>query len=70
MGCLICLPLIPFVDHIIKVNTTERMTPVEPQDIITKDKVFLKTDAVVFYKVKTDETALSFRLNIRFNLTE
>ena len=30
--------LVPFVDRIVKVNTTERMTPVQRQDVITKDK--------------------------------
>lgn len=33
--------LVPFVDRIIKVNITERMTPVQRQDVITKDKVFM-----------------------------
>jgi regulator of protease activity HflC (stomatin/prohibitin superfamily) len=50
--------LVPFVDRIIKVNITERMTPVQRQDVITKDKVFMGVDAVVFYKVKTDETSV------------
>lgn len=50
--------LVPFVDKIIKVNTTERMSPVEKQDVITKDKVFMGVDAVVFYKVKPDEASV------------
>ena len=50
--------LVPFVDRIIKVNTTERMTPVQRQDVITKDKVFMGVDAVAFYKVKTDEISV------------
>lgn len=50
--------LIPFVDRIIKVNTTERMTPVQRQDVITKDKVFMGVDAVVFYKIKPDENSV------------
>ncbi len=50
--------LVPFVDRIIKVNVTERMTPVQRQDVITRDKVFMGVDAVVFYKVKTDETSV------------
>jgi len=44
--------LVPFVDKIIKVNVTERMTPVQRQDVITKDKVFMGVDAVVFYRIK------------------
>jgi len=50
--------LVPFADRIIKVNTTERMTPVQRQDVITKDKVFMGVDAVVFYKIKPDETSV------------
>lgn len=50
--------LVPFIDHIIKVNITERMTPVQRQDVITKDKVFMGVDAVVFYKIKPDEISV------------
>ena len=50
--------LVPFVDRLIKVNITERMTPVQRQDVITKDKVFMGVDAVVFYKIKPDETSV------------
>jgi regulator of protease activity HflC (stomatin/prohibitin superfamily) len=50
--------LVPFVDRIIKVNVTERMTPVQRQDVITKDKVFMGVDAVVFYRIKPDETSV------------
>jgi regulator of protease activity HflC (stomatin/prohibitin superfamily) len=34
------------------------MTPVQRQDVITKDKVLMGVDAVVFYKVKPDETSV------------
>ena len=50
--------LVPFVDKIIKVNITERMTPVQRQDVITKDKVFMGVDAVVFYRIKQDEPSV------------
>ncbi len=50
--------LVPFADRIIKVNVTERMTPVQRQDVITKDKVFMGVDAVVFYRIKQDETSV------------
>ncbi len=50
--------LVPFADRLIKVNTTERMTPVQRQDVITKDKVFMGVDAVVFYKVRIDEISV------------
>jgi regulator of protease activity HflC (stomatin/prohibitin superfamily) len=50
--------LVPFADRIIKVNVTERMTPVQRQDVITKDKVFMGVDAVVFYRIKQDELSV------------
>ena len=50
--------LFPLVDKIIKVNVTERMTPVQRQDVITKDKVFMGVDAVVFYRIKPDEPSV------------
>jgi regulator of protease activity HflC (stomatin/prohibitin superfamily) len=50
--------LVPFIDRIIKVNITERMTPVQRQDVITKDKVFMGVDAVVFYKIKPEEPSV------------
>jgi regulator of protease activity HflC (stomatin/prohibitin superfamily) len=50
--------LFPIIDRIIRVNITERMTPVQRQDVITKDKVFMGVDAVVFYKIKPDELSV------------
>ena len=50
--------LMPFVDRLIRVNVTEEMSHVEPQEVITKDKVVMTVDAVVFYKVKTDEESV------------
>ena len=50
--------LVPYIDKIIKVNTTEQMTPVQRQDVITRDKVFMGVDAVVFYRVKRDELSV------------
>ncbi|HUK85728.1 MAG TPA: SPFH domain-containing protein [Candidatus Acidoferrum sp.] len=50
--------LFPFIDRIIKVNITERMTPVQRQDVITRDKVFMGVDAVVFYRIKQDEISV------------
>lgn len=50
--------LVPFIDRIVKVNITEQMSPVQRQDVITKDKVFMGVDAVVFYKIKADELSV------------
>jgi regulator of protease activity HflC (stomatin/prohibitin superfamily) len=50
--------LIPFADRLIKVNITERMSQVQPQEVITKDKVVMQVDAVIFFKVKPDEESV------------
>ena len=47
--------LAPFVDRLVRVNVTERMSQVQPQQVITKDKVVLNVDAVVFFKVRPEE---------------
>jgi len=50
--------LMPFTDRLIRINVTEEMSHVEPQEVITKDKVVMTVDAVVFYKVKPDEESV------------
>jgi regulator of protease activity HflC (stomatin/prohibitin superfamily) len=47
--------LAPLIDRLVRVNITERMSQVQPQQVITKDKVVLNVDAVVFFKVRPDE---------------
>ena len=47
--------LAPFIDRLVRVNITERMSQVQPQQVITKDKVVLNVDAVVFFKVMPEE---------------
>lgn len=43
--------IIPIIDKLIKVNITERMVDIEPQTVITKDKLNAIVDAVVYYKI-------------------
>jgi len=43
--------IIPFLDEIRYVNITETMVDVEPQVVITKDKLNARIDAIVYYKV-------------------
>lgn len=50
--------MFPVADRLIKVNITERMSEVQPQEVITKDKVVMKVDAVIFFKVKPDEDSV------------
>jgi regulator of protease activity HflC (stomatin/prohibitin superfamily) len=47
--------LAPLIDRLVRVNVTERMSQVQPQQVITKDKVVLNVDAVVFFKVRPEE---------------
>ena len=44
--------IIPVVDRMVKVNITERMVDVQPQEVITKDKLNAIVDAVVYYQIK------------------
>jgi len=43
--------IIPIIDKMRKVNITERMVDIEPQTVITKDKLNAIVDAVVYYKI-------------------
>lgn len=58
----ICMPglsfIIPIVEVLHKRNITERMTNVDPQDIITKDNLNARVDLVVYHKVKDDEESI------------
>jgi len=42
---------IPFIDSVISVNVTENMVDIEPQTVITKDKLNVVVDAAVYYKI-------------------
>lgn len=44
--------IIPLIQTMIKVNITERMVDVQPQMVITKDKLNAEVDAVVYYQIK------------------
>jgi len=50
--------IIPAVDKMRKVNITERMIDVEPQTVITKDKLNAIVDAVVYYKIQDTKKAM------------
>lgn len=45
----------PIFQRMIYVNVTERMSDIEPQEIITKDNLNAKVDLVVFYRIKPDK---------------
>ncbi len=44
--------IIPMIDRMYKINITEQMVDVLPQQVITKDKLNAEVDAVVYYLIK------------------
>ncbi len=50
--------IIPMIDKLYLVNTTEQMVNAEPQEIITNDNLNAKVDAQVYFKVKEDEASV------------
>ncbi|MCL5282171.1 MAG: SPFH/Band 7/PHB domain protein [Planctomycetes bacterium] len=50
--------IIPGVDRMIQINTTEQMVNAEPQEIITNDNLNARVDAQVYFKVKSDEDSV------------
>lgn len=50
--------LIPFIDRMITVSLRTIVMDVPPQDIITKDNVSLKVNAVVYFRVVNPEKAI------------
>ena len=50
--------IIPFIQRIIRVNTTEQMADIRPQEIITEDNLNAKVDMVVYFQVKSDEESV------------
>ncbi len=50
--------VIPFVDRLMKVSLREIVMDVPPQDVITRDNVSVKVNAVVYFRVIHPEEAL------------
>ena len=47
--------MIPFIDHLYRVDVREMLVEAQPQEIITNDNLNAKVDAQVYLKVKADE---------------
>ncbi len=47
--------IMPVIDRMFPVNTTEQMVDALPQEIITNDNLNARVDAQVYFKVKLDE---------------
>jgi regulator of protease activity HflC (stomatin/prohibitin superfamily) len=50
--------IIPLLDKMYRINLTERMMDVLPQEVITEDNLNAKVDLVVYYKVKRDDESV------------
>lgn len=50
--------IIPVFQRMIEVNVTERMSEIEPQEIITKDNLNATVDLIVYYKIRKDEDSV------------
>jgi regulator of protease activity HflC (stomatin/prohibitin superfamily) len=50
--------IIPVIEKLYRVNTTEQMVDADPQEIITNDNLNARVDAQVYFKVKTDEESV------------
>jgi regulator of protease activity HflC (stomatin/prohibitin superfamily) len=50
--------IIPGIDRMIQINTTEQMVDAQPQEIITNDNLNARVDAQVYFKVKSDEESV------------
>jgi regulator of protease activity HflC (stomatin/prohibitin superfamily) len=50
--------LVPFIEHLIRVNITENMVDAGLQEIITSDSLNAQVDAQVYFKVRSDEESV------------
>ncbi|MFZ4412654.1 MAG: SPFH domain-containing protein [Bacteroidales bacterium] len=57
--------IIPIVDRMYLVNTTEQMVDAEPQEIITNDNLNARVDAQVYFKVTESEESVK---NSQYNV--
>jgi regulator of protease activity HflC (stomatin/prohibitin superfamily) len=50
--------LIPFIDKMVRVSLRTVVTDVPPQDVITKDNVSIKVNAVIYFRVMDPQKAI------------
>lgn len=57
--------IIPFIDKMYVINTTEQMVDAQPQEIITNDNLNASVDAQVYFRVlETEENVKSSQYNV------
>ncbi len=59
--------IIPIVDRMFQVNTTEQMVDAEPRTIITNDNLNVTVDAQVYFKINQDENNVK---NSQYNVDD
>ena len=59
--------IIPFIDHIYRVNVTEQMVDADPQEIITNDNLNATVDAQIYFRVREDEQSVKNSLYNVYN---
>lgn len=57
--------IIPIIEKMYRVNTTEQMVDADPQEIITNDNLNARVDAQVYFKVRNDEESVK---NSQYNV--
>lgn len=57
--------IIPFIDRMYQINTTEQMINAESQEIITFDNLNARVDAQVYFRIKPDEESVK---NSQYNV--
>jgi regulator of protease activity HflC (stomatin/prohibitin superfamily) len=57
--------IIPVIEKMYQVNSTEQMVDADPQEIITNDNLNARVDAQVYFKVKSDEESVK---NSQYNV--
>src|SRR6185436_6780271 len=57
--------IIPFIDRMYQINTTEQMINAESQEIITYDNLNARVDAQVYFRIKPDEGSVK---NSQYNV--
>ncbi len=64
--------IIPIIDKMYQVNTTEQLVNADPQEIITNDNLNAMVDAQIYFKVKADEESVKNSLynvnNVNFQI--
>lgn len=63
--------IVPFVDQIVMEDTTrEQILDIKPQNVITKDNIYVEVDAVVYWRIKDIEKSFYAIEDLQGGLTQ